>query len=457
MQSIEQVIERASRLVTPSQTETKKLEAVSGKVDTLLQKALEKASPLPDIRMGGSYARGTWLKGSLDIDFFIRYPPDYPRDRLESEAIESAKRALSGHTINMRFAEHPYVEGFVDGVRVNLVPCYKVALGEWLSAADRSPYHADYIISKFDDRLKLEARLFKKFVKAVGVYGAEVKTQGLSGYVCEVLTLKYGSFRSTLEGLAKSRHSEIISIEQYDQDLAASFASPLVILDPVDTTRNLGTAISARNVAKLVLQSRRFLSKPKMSFFSETAKTKKVLKNSELLPYTIVVRFGIKRRSPDILWGQLRKSVAALANKLEIQGFQVLRSVGASDETSKGAFVFLFSQERVPRFYTRQGPEYFRAQEVENYLSKNRKKAILTWINEEGRVQSVFSRYAKSMDASKALKYLLSTKLESAGLSDEIKRELRRGFSILAGSAFTREKKRESWLLASLESILTEE
>ena len=174
MQSIEQVIERASRLVTPSQTETKKLEAVSGKVDSLLQKALEKALPLPDIRMGGSYARGTWLKGSLDIDFFIRYPPDYPRDRLESEAIESAKRALSGHTINMRFAEHPYVEGFVDGVRVNLVPCYKVALGEWLSAADRSPYHADYIISKFDDRLKLEARLFKKFVKALGVYGAEV-------------------------------------------------------------------------------------------------------------------------------------------------------------------------------------------------------------------------------------------------------------------------------------------
>ena len=89
-------------------------------------------------------------------------------------------------------------------MRVNIVPCYKVALGEWKSAADRSPYHTKYIISKLDDRLRLEARLFKKFVKASRVYGAEVRVQGFSGYVCEVLILKYGSFQSVLEVACKS-------------------------------------------------------------------------------------------------------------------------------------------------------------------------------------------------------------------------------------------------------------
>lgn len=456
MPSLDQVIERASRLVTPSRRETEKLEAVASKVSSLLKNVFEKMSPSPDIKMGGSYARGTWLRGSLDIDYFLRFPPDYPRAKLESEAIEAAKSALKGYTINMRFAEHPYVEGFVDGVRVNLVPCYKVELGEWLSAADRSPYHTEYIKSKLDDRLKLEARLFKRFVKACGVYGAEVKVQGLSGYVCEVLTLKFGSFRSTIEGLAKANQNEVISIEKYDEDLAASFGSSLVILDPVDTTRNLGTAISARNVAKLVLQGRWFLSTPKISFFDDTAKVAKILKASTLVPNTLVVTFGIKKRSPDILWGQLRKSLAALTNKLENSGFQVLRSVAASDEISKAAFVIMFTQERLGKFYTRQGPEYFRAQEVEKYLSKNNRKAILTWINEEGRVQSVFSRDQVSTDATSALKKLLASRLESAGLSEEIRREIGRGFRIARGSAVTG-KREDAWLSNAVRFILSQE
>ena len=203
----------------------------------------------------------------MDIDYFVLYPPEYPREKLETEAIHSAEKALEGYRINLRYAEHPYVEGFVDSVRVNIVPCYKVALGEWKSAADRSPYHTKYITSKLDDRLRLEARLFKKFVKASHIYGAEVKVQGFSGYVCEVLVLNYGSFQSVLGGLAKVKPNQIISIEPYDKYLAAFFKSPLVILDPVDTTRNLGAAISARNVAKLVFQARRFIANPKNLIF----------------------------------------------------------------------------------------------------------------------------------------------------------------------------------------------
>lgn len=456
LQSLEQVIEKASKLVTPTHSESKKLEAVAAKVNSLLKNTFEGRVPAPDIRMGGSYARGTWLHGSLDIDFFLRYPRDYPREKLESEAIESAKSALSGYTINMRFAEHPYVEGFVDSVRVNLVPCYNVSLGEWLSAADRSPYHAEYIISKLDDTLKLQARLFKKFVKSCGVYGAEVKVQGLSGYVCEVLILKYGSFLATLEALAKSNQNEIISIEEYDEELASTFTSQLVILDPVDTTRNLGTAISARNVAKLVLHSRRFLSNPTLSCFNETEKIGKTLKPSSLLPNTIVVTFDIRKRSPDILWGQLRKSISAIANKLEPMGFHVLRSAAASDEISKGAFLFLFAEERIPKFYSREGPEYFRRQEVESYLSKNERKALLTWIGDEGRIESVFSRDPKSMEASNALKLLLSKRLDSAGLSDDIRKEIARGFKIAKRNTISGNRK-QPWLSSAIRFILSEE
>ncbi|MGI0090659.1 MAG: CCA tRNA nucleotidyltransferase, partial [Nitrososphaerales archaeon] len=390
MVSLSKVIQRALKLVTPGPGENKRLDLAAAKVTSRLEEAFIGRLPIPEISLGGSYARGTWLKGSLDIDFFLLYSTDYPREKLESEAIDAAKGALHGYRINQRFAEHPYVEGFVDDVRVNLVPCYKVALGEWCSAADRSPYHTTYIRSKLDDRLRLEARLLKKFVKRAGVYGAEVKVRGFSGYVCEVLTLKYGSFESSLEGLAKLKNDDrIISIEKYDKDLAFAFASPLVILDPVDTTRNLGSAISARNVAKLVLQSRRFLEKPSLSYFSENTKkvSYRMLSGSKkmLIEKILVLSFENEKRSPDILWGQLRRSSVAISNKLGAMGFQVLRVGMASNEDSlQSAFLFLFADAKLGSLQMRQGPEYFRIEEVKKYFEKNRRKALLTWIGEDG-------------------------------------------------------------------------
>ncbi len=215
----------------------------------------------------------------------------------------------------MRFAEHPYVEAFVQGVRVNLVPCYKTAKGEWQSAADRSPFHTEYIRSKFDEKLRLETRLLKKFVKCTGVYGAEVKVQGFSGYVCEVLALKYGSLQNVLGNISDSRPGQVISLEgeSYDKDVVSSYRSSLVILDPVDQTRNLGSAISTENVAKLILRSRKFLARPSLYYFSEklaTTSSRRIPQKDhhDLLSRTIVISFQTEKRSVDILWGQSRRA-----------------------------------------------------------------------------------------------------------------------------------------------------
>lgn len=436
--------------MTPSSSGSARLDRVALKVEAMLKNALKGISPTPEINLGGSYARGTWLRGSFDIDYFMLYPPDYTREKLETEAVQTAKKALSGYKINLRFAEHPYVEGFVDDVRVNLVPCYKVALGEWKSAADRSPYHTKYIVSKMDSETKMQARLFKKFVKTCGTYGAEVRVQGFSGYVCEVLTLKYGSFEKVIEAFSRLKENEIISIEDYDKDLATSFKSPLVILDPVDTTRNLGAAISPRNVAKLVFEARRFIGKPSIAYFTE--RRNKFAPPKILLERTFVVIFKSKWRSPDILWGQLRKSAAAVANKLETLGFQVLRTSVASDESSLSAFLFLFTEEEIGSVHSRKGPEYFRGEEIRNYYEKNRRKTLLTWIAEGGRVESVFLR--NIINATDALKMLLSKELDSTGVSEEIRNEISKGFKVSSGKQLARKK---DWLGNAISSLVSEE
>src|ERR1700737_2468589 len=117
--SLGKVLKRAAKIVTPDPKELKKLEAVALNVSNRINEALnrEAADPRPEIVLGGSYARGTWLKGNHDIDFFLMYPVDFPREKLESVAIRSASDAMAGYPVKLRYAEHPYVEAFVDDVR----------------------------------------------------------------------------------------------------------------------------------------------------------------------------------------------------------------------------------------------------------------------------------------------------------------------------------------------------
>ena len=80
-------------------------------------------------------------------------------------------------------------------------------------------------------------RLLKKFLKSVGVYGAEIATSGFSGYVTEILILKYGSFESVLQEISnisgREGEKNVISIDKTDVDIIKTFQSQLIIVDPV--------------------------------------------------------------------------------------------------------------------------------------------------------------------------------------------------------------------------------
>src|SRR5207244_8822453 len=98
-----------------------------------------------------------------------------------------------GYPRGKKYAQHPYTEARVEGVVVNIVPCYDVQAGQWKSAADRSPFHVELVKTRLSEAQKLDVRLLKKFMKGVGVYGAEIEKEGLSGYACEVVVLESGS------------------------------------------------------------------------------------------------------------------------------------------------------------------------------------------------------------------------------------------------------------------------
>ena len=111
----------------------------------------------------------------------------------------------------------------------------------------------------------------------MGAYGSEIATNGFSGYVSEVLILKYGSFESVLQALSNvQKDKNVISIDKVDEDMIKTFQNPnIIIIDPIDPRRNLGAAISAENIGRFILASRAFLKKPSMNFFKEKIRGKK--------------------------------------------------------------------------------------------------------------------------------------------------------------------------------------
>ncbi|MEM0217022.1 MAG: nucleotidyltransferase domain-containing protein, partial [Candidatus Bathyarchaeia archaeon] len=161
--------------VTPKEDEKVRVEALAETLVKRVANVAEKFGIKANVRIEGSVAKDTWLSMEPDIDVFIRLPTSIPREALGEIALKIARKAVEGAKQIERFAEHPYLEAVIDGIRVNIVPCYDVRPGKWISATDRTPYHTDYVKKCLNQQMRGEIRLLKKFMKGIGVYGAEIK------------------------------------------------------------------------------------------------------------------------------------------------------------------------------------------------------------------------------------------------------------------------------------------
>jgi tRNA nucleotidyltransferase (CCA-adding enzyme) len=410
------IISKAIQLCQPSPSEIENLIMIADKAKKLVSKYI--FPKIVDVVFGGSFAKGTWLKEDVDIDIFVKINASINDEEFEQIGKQVGLKSLKRYKPHLRYSDHPYVEAFIKGIRVNVVPCYNVEKGKWKSAADRSPFHTEYVKNNLNDEKRKHVRLLKKFLKSIGIYGAEIAISGFSGYVAEILILKYGSFESVLQAVSNIRgEKNVISIDKTDEDIIKSFHSHLIIIDPVDPRRNLGTAISAESVGKFVLAARAFLQKPSLRFFRKIGKGKKYsnLFNKRLYPNLLIVQFSYSHRSPDVIWGQLKRSLNAISKQLTISNFTVIRSTCITDEKKSAAFVFLLESIRLSSYIERVGPEIFMKDATASFISKNSKEALLMWVDKEMRVKSLVKR--KATNAKDYVKLLLSGRIENIGIT----------------------------------------
>ena len=273
----------------------------------------------------GSYAKKTFLGGN-DLDLFICFPRSVTREEMVAKGLEIGDNVLKGHH---EYAEHPYTSGIWKGVDVDLVPCYHTEPGEKiLSSVDRSPLHTRYVLSKMSLEQRDETRLLKAFMKGIGAYGAEPENRGFSGYLCELLVLKYGTFLEVLRAAAETfRDGYAITIEEKGPPMV----SALIVYDPTDRNRNVASAVHSDTLALFIVAAQDYLAHPDPAFFFPRPRRPLSAREIEAKAEahgTRILTVVFKR--PDIvednLYGQVWKTEDAICKKLDDYDFVVLRS-----------------------------------------------------------------------------------------------------------------------------------
>lgn len=419
------VLEQAKKISIPNEKELEKIGKISELSIQLVKQQAEKFSEVVDVEIGGSYAKGTWLSGEVDLDIFVKLRKDVDEKTFESIGKTIGFDSLKKFKPYVRYSEHPYVEAEIEHTRVNVVPCYDVEIGNWKSAADRSSFHTKFILQSLDQSKKDEVRLLKKFLIGIGIYGAEIAKEGFGGYVAEVLVHHYGSFLGVLEAASSFVQHQVIG------NPTKKFDTPLIIIDPIDSNRNLGTAISAESVGRFILASRAFLKKPSLAFFKP--RPRKL--NKKNLDNTVIVKFNYKKRSPDIIWGQIKRATTAVAGQLDLSGFEVLRKSCITDEKSEAALLFLLRSPNIEKNVIRRGPDVFMRKESENYIAKNSKKSQVMWVNDAGKILSL--QESAYHNAKTFLQNLLKKNLLTSGIPSGLAKDIKHDFKILNGRQTT--------------------
>src|SRR3972149_9847658 len=115
--TLDQVCSEILQKINPTKEDRKRVTALAKDLVEKVVVAAKKRGVEATVRVEGSVAKDTWLREEPDIDVFMCLPPTIPRKSLGEVSLEIAREATEGWRQVERFAEHPYLEAFVEGMR----------------------------------------------------------------------------------------------------------------------------------------------------------------------------------------------------------------------------------------------------------------------------------------------------------------------------------------------------
>lgn len=375
----EKIKEKVLERITPNKEEIKKEKELAEKIIKKINKYKGKHI---QALLAGSLSRNTHLKGDKDMDIFILFDKKLDRKEFIKEGLKIAKK-ISGKNWEIDFGEHPYVKTEINGHKIELIPAYKIdSTKEMLSSVDRTPFHTNFIQEKIKEKQRNEVRLLKKFLKGTECYGAELKTQGFSGYLTELLILKYSNFENTLKNAVKWKENKVLSLtEKYsikkEKELKQKFSNPLIFLDPTDDRRNVSAAVSKEVFEKFKKESKKFIKSPSINFFYP--KQVKILSKTEFIKKIkkkniVLIETPYEKIHEDVTFGQLRNFLKKLEKELKKNDFTFLKGKFWSDEKKKMLLLVEVKESVLEKEKMIKGPPVKMTEHAKKFKEKHGRK-----------------------------------------------------------------------------------
>ncbi|TFF92322.1 hypothetical protein EU545_01290 [Candidatus Thorarchaeota archaeon] len=277
--------ERILREITPSDEELKRQKSVIGELTSALRDAAKTLGQSYSFiePQGSTGAKQTQLKGAADIDLFVALDtqdfasilelPVAERNRRLSSELERlvdiwfrpAARLTGAQKIKKTYSQHPYLSLVLDGLEVDIVTCFDLSADYLMTrgpitAVDRTIHHTRYVCKKLDNRLRGDVRLLKSFIRAGYAYGdrCAVGRMGITGYCLELLVIWGDGLEGAFESLRNLPEQPLDPEERPINHLKSKpeFRDDYVIvIDPIDTNRNVASSFSARSVDWTILRA----------------------------------------------------------------------------------------------------------------------------------------------------------------------------------------------------------
>ena len=375
MNNIKSILNEVLEAIQPDRNYEKE---IFERLDAIIKKINRNQKDFKAV-LGGSGAKGTWLK-TFDADIFVLF--DYGKYKGKSHELSG----ILEKTLKKKFKNIIKLHGSRDYLQIRensftfeIVPILKIKKAEQAkNITDVSPLHSNWV--RKHKKSVNEIKLTKQFAQAQNVYGAESHIKGFSGYVCEILTVYYGSFLNLMKNAAKWDDKAVVDAEKYYRGIdvfkvvnVSKLISPLIVIDPVQKDRNAAAAMSIEKFEAFKKAAKEFLKNPSKDFFAK--KSLKALflelkgKNKKL----IVIEACPLTGKTDVVGSKLMKIFGFLKQQLENEEFKILKSEWEWNRHSNSFFYFLFDKKSLPKTAEIEGPPLGMAQHVENFRKIHKK------------------------------------------------------------------------------------
>ena len=351
---------------------------VAGKINAVLE-LIKKKLKDAKVTLGGSGAKGTWLKLANDADIFVCFDYNKYKDKSDqlSDILEKKIKPLFPRLTRLH-GSRDYFQFEKHGFTFEIIPILDIKDAKQAkNITDVSPLHAKWVTKKANKTLRDEIRLTKQFCKANNAYGAESYIRGFSGYMCEVLTIHYGSFLKLARAVSKWKEKEIIDTKKYykGKDILMELnksktISPLILIDPVQKDRNAAAALSDEKFNNFIQACRKFLKKPSKELFKEKKLTEDGLKKKS--KNVIILKVKTVKRKEDVAGAKLVKAFEYLTAQLEKNDFKIIEKGWDWSKEVDGLLYFIINKTPLEKIKIHSGPTIKTKEHVKRFKAKHK-------------------------------------------------------------------------------------